>query len=475
MDTEEFKTWGYKMIDMIADYRTSLQNGTTRVLSSSEPGQVIDALPTEAPEQGQDFEEIMEDVQSVIMPHLTHWQHPNWFAFFASNSSYPSILGELLSAGLAQQGMLWETSPACTELEHVVMDWLAKLLQLPHEFTIESGVGGGVLQGTASETVLVCLVAARNKSAKKLGIEDPAVLSNRLVVYCTELTHSSITKGCKVAGIPAANIRQVDLDEELGMDPKKLEEQIIQDQNNGLVPSFICATVGTTSLTSNDPLPEIGLVSQKYDLWFHIDAAFSGSACICPEYRPMIDGVELADSFNFNPAKWLLTNFDCSAHFVKDRNMLIESMNIDAAYYPSPKDRAIDYRHWTVALGRRFRALKLWFVLRNYGAEKLRAMIRDHIDYAKQLEEWIKEDDRFEISTKRTVSLVTFRMKTNNEDNQYICDQIKSDGEFYLGPTHFRGQTIIRFAIGSIGTKLENVKACWSKIQEIADGINPRQ
>eukprot|EP00002_Diphylleia_rotans_P004276 TRINITY_DN1308_c0_g1_i1.p1 TRINITY_DN1308_c0_g1~~TRINITY_DN1308_c0_g1_i1.p1 ORF type:complete len:314 (-),score=64.83 TRINITY_DN1308_c0_g1_i1:143-1084(-) len=311
MDAEQFRRYGHQLIDIIADYHENVSDRP--VLAKSAPGEVTSLLPKEAPEDGEPFENIIRDMNDVVFPHITHWQHPMFMAFFSANTSYPAILGELMSAGLGVQGMLWTTSPACTEMETVMLDWLARMLNLPEEFMSETKVGGGVIQGTASEAVVVCLVASRfRKFGPQVGDNY-----NKFVVYVSDQTHSSVQKGCQIVGIPLSNLRvlptSTEKDSFLSLRVETLKKAIEEDKANGLIPGFVCATVGTTATTAIDDVVEIGKLCAEEGIWFHMDGAFSGSACICPELRPMINGVEYADSFNFNPHKWLLVNFDCSA------------------------------------------------------------------------------------------------------------------------------------------------------------------
>lgn len=330
------------------------------------------------------------------MPHITHWQHPNFYAFFPANASFPAILGELLSAGLGVQGMLWVTSPACTEIEVRVLDWLARMVNLPKEFTSDS-TGGGVIHGTASEAVLVSVVAARHKAVKLHGLAKDPAASSRMTVYCSSQTHSCVKKACMIAGIHLDHLRTLDVDPHtLSLTPKLVEDTIKADLAAGLVPIFMCATIGTTSTTASDPVDAIGAIcapasfcairladflctGQANKMWLHVDAAYAGSALICPEYQHFLKGIERADSFCFNPHKWLRVNFDCSAYWVQDRGLLVESLSVMPEYLRNKQTEAgsvVDYRDWQVPLGRRFRALKLWFTLRTYGQRELQNFVR---------------------------------------------------------------------------------------------------
>ena len=310
MTPEEFRVHGKQMIDWIADYYENIENYP--VLSQVKPDEILKKLPVDPPVDHESFDQIIADVNSIIMPGITHWQSPNFFAYFPANASGPSILGDLLSSGLGVQGMLWATSPSCTELEIKVLDWLAGMLQLPEKFKSESA-GGAVIQDTASSAALTAVLAARERKTN-FQTNDSGNLGN-LVAYVSSQTHSSVEKAVKIAGIGKNNLRLVDVDENLAMQADSLEQAIRNDLQAGLVPFFVCATVGTTSTNAIDPLPEIGKICRKYELWLHIDAAMSGTAAICPEYRFILNGVELADSFSFNPHKWMFTNFDGNCFF----------------------------------------------------------------------------------------------------------------------------------------------------------------
>lgn len=421
--------------------------------------------------EGESWESIQKDFESIIVPNLLHWQHPNFFGFFPANVSFPSILGELLSAGLGVQGMIWLTSPACTELEIVVLDWLGRLLNLPKEFLSENG-GGGVIQGTASESTLVALVAARYRIINQLKLDETDI-NSKLVVYVSDQTHSSATKACMIAGIN--NLRILPANKKtLSLEPDVLKSAIQEDREKGLIPFYFVATVGTTSTCAFDPLDELGEICIKENIWMHVDAAFAGSAAICPEYRYLLNGVEKADSFNFNPHKWLLVNFDCSAFWVKDRNVLINSLSITPEYLrnkASESGEVIDFRDWQIPLGRRFRSLKLWFVLRTYGQNKLRDFIRNHIKMAEKLESWIKEDDRFIIAYPRVLSLITLKTKEGNEKTKTLYERINNSRKYIVTHTMIDGEFILRICVGSANTKLEHVENLWKFILEIMKEI----
>jgi aromatic-L-amino-acid decarboxylase len=405
---------------------------------------------------------------------VTHWQSPNFFAFFPANASGPSILGELLSAGLGVQGMLWATSPACTELETHVLDWLADMLGLPPRFK-STGTGGGVIQDSASSASLCALLAARERATGYLSNERGT--DGRLVAYVSSQTHSSLEKAAMIAGIGRANLRQIGVDRAYAMQPALLAEQIRLDRLEGLVPCFVCATVGTTSSNAMDPLPEIGRICREEGLWLHVDAAMAGTAALCPEYRHFQAGLELADSYCFNPHKWMFTNFDADCFYVADRAALIQTLSILPEYLRNAATEAgavIDYRDWQVSLGRRFRALKLWFVIRHYGVEGLRHHVRRHVELAQEFARWVEEDPDFELMVPPPLNLVCFRHVGGEEFNQRLLERLNGSGELYLTHTRLDGQYTLRLSVGQTNTEARHVAAAWQRIREAAaDALRP--
>jgi aromatic-L-amino-acid decarboxylase len=466
MSPDEFRKYGKQMIDWIADYYENVESYP--VLSQVQPGCVSDQLPASPPMQGQGMDEIIADVNSIIMPGITHWQSPNFFAYFPSNSSGPSVLGDLLSSGLGIQGMLWATSPACTELEIRVLDWLAEMLQLPEQFRSSSS-GGSVIQDTASSAALSALLAARERKTNFQTNETGC--HGNLVAYISEQTHSSLEKAIKIAGVGSSNLRSIGVDENLAMRTDLLEEAIEKDLATGLIPFFVCATVGTTSTNAMDPLKDIGQISKKYRLWMHVDAAMSGTAAICPEYRYLIDGVELADSFSFNPHKWMFTNFDCNCFFVSDRTALITTRSILPEYLKNKATESgsvIDYRDWHIQLGRRFRSLKLWFVIRHYGVEGLRYHIGQHIRMAQDFANWVQVSADFDLAAQVPLNLVCFTHRKGNEFNRELLETINKKGKMYLTHTVVNGKYLLRMCISQTNTTDEQVKHAWEIIQETA-------
>jgi len=417
------------------------------------------------------MDKIIEDVNSIIMPGITHWQSPNFYAYFPANSSGPSILGDLLSSGLGVQGMLWATSPSCTELETRVLDWLADMLQLPEKFKSTSS-GGAVIQDTASSAALSALLAARERKTNYLT-NDTGNLGN-MVAYVSEHTHSSVEKAVKIAGIGKNNLRLIGVDDQMAMSPDLLDQAISKDLANGLIPFFVCATVGTTSTNAMDPLEEIGKISRKYNLWMHIDAAMSGTAAICPEFRYLLNGIELADSFSFNPHKWMFTNFDCNCFFVADRAALIKTLSILPEYLKNQATESgavIDYRDWHIQLGRRFRSLKLWFVIRHYGVQGLQFHIREHVNMAQQFAQWVTESGNFQLVAPVPLNLVCFTHQSGNDFNRKLLETINKEGRIYLTHTIVNGQFTLRMCIAQTHTTIENVKMAWQIIHESASAL----
>jgi aromatic-L-amino-acid decarboxylase len=466
MSPDEFRRHGKQMIDWIADYYESVEQFP--VLSQVNPGEIKSQLPESPPAESQSMEEIMSDVNSIIMPGITHWQSPNFFAYFPSNSSGPSVLGDLLSSGLGVQGMLWATSPACTELETRVLDWLAEMLQLPEKFKSTSS-GGAVIQDTASSAALSAVLAARERKTNYLSNESGC--KGNLVAYVSSQTHSSLEKAIKIAGIGKANLRLIEVDKNLAMVSGALEDAIQNDLKEGLIPFFVCASVGTTSTNAIDPLPEIGQICQKYKLWLHIDAAMSGTAAICPEYRYILNGIELADSFSFNPHKWMFTNFDCNCFFIADRSALIKTLSILPEYLKNQATESgavFDYRDWHIQLGRRFRSLKLWFVIRHYGVNGLRFHIQEHIRIAQQFAGWIQSSDEFDLVAPAPLNLVCFAHKNGNDFNRKLMETINKSGKMYFTHTVIKDRFVLRMSIGQTNTTEEHVLQAWRTIQGTA-------
>jgi aromatic-L-amino-acid decarboxylase len=470
MSPEEFRRQGHAVVDWIADYHARIESFP--VLSRVHPGEIRAQLPPRAPEQGEPFDHVLADVERIILPGITHWQSPNFYAYFPANSSGPAILGDLISSGLGVQGMLWSTSPACTELETHVLDWLVPMLGLPEKFLSSSGAGGGVIQDTASSASLCALLTARERTTQFASNRKGC--DGRLIAYGSTQTHSSIEKAMKIAGMGSENLRHIAVDKNFAMRPEALAQQIERDVNAGLIPCFVCATVGTTSSNAIDPVREIARICRDHRLWLHVDAAMSGTAALCPEFRFIHDGVEFADSYCFNPHKWMFTNFDCNIFYVADRKHLIQTLTILPEYLRNQATESgavIDYRDWHIQLGRRFRSLKLWFVIRHYGIEGLQHHIREHIRLAQQFAAWVREDSRFEITAPAQLNLICFRLRAGDQANQTLMDRLNASGDLFLTHTKLDGKFTLRFCVGQTNTQARHVERAWQRMQEEAEKL----
>jgi len=467
MSPEEFRQQGHAMIDWIADYYSRIESFP--VLSQVKPGEIRASLPASAPVQGEPFSALLKDVGEKILPGITHWQSPNFYAFFPSNASGPAILGDLLSSGLDVQGMLWATSPACTDLETLVLDWLVPALGLPEKF-LSTSTGGGVIQDTASSATLCAILAARERATNFNSNRQGC--RGSLVAYTSAQAHSSVEKAIQIAGIGRENLRLIEVDEKFAMNADALSAALERDRNSGLTPFFVCATVGTTSSNAIDPVPQIGKVCRENKIWLHVDAAMSGTAALCPEFRYLHDGLEFADSYCFNPHKWMFTNFDCDCFYVADRKALIQTLSVLPEYLRNKATESgavIDYRDWQVPLGRRFRSLKLWFVLRYYGIEGLQFHIREHVRLAQQFAKWIKEDERFELAAPAPLNLVCFRLKAGDEANQKLMDALNRSGDLYLTHAKLNNKLTLRLCVGQTNTTERHVEKAWKRITQEAD------
>ena len=467
MNKDEFRQWGYRFVDWVADYFENV--GQYPVRPAIQPGDIKKRLPEEAPVQGEPMEAVFADFQEIVVPGMTHWQHPSWFAYFSANNSPPSVLAELLTAGMGAQCMIWETSPAAAEMEEVVLEWLRKLLGLPEGLS-------GVIQDTASTASLVALLTAREQvteyESNRRGLREP------LLVYVSEEAHSSVEKGAKIAGFGSENIRKVPTDAAFAMIPEELEKALAADKDRGLQPACVVATIGTTSSSAIDPLEPIGRICRRHNVWLHVDAAYAGTAAILPEKRWIFEGAEHADSLVFNPHKWMLTNFDCSAYYVKDAGALIRTFEIHPEYLKTGVDAMVkNYRDRGIQLGRRFRALKLWFVLRSYGVEGIQAMVREHIRLAQLFKEWVEAHDLFEVMAPVPLSLVCFRLNDGRPEdeldrlNRDLLKRLNQTGRLLLTQTSLKGKYVIRMAIDSHTTREQHVRDAWGLIQETAAGL----
>jgi len=467
MSPEEFRRNGHAVVDWIADYYSRIESFP--VLSRAKPGEIRNSFSQQAPTQGEPFGALLKDIEQKILPGITHWQSPNFYAFFPCNASGPAILGDLLSSGLGVQGMLWATSPACTELETLVLDWLVPALGLPEKF-LSTSTGGGVIQDTASSATLCAILTAREHfSSNGEGCRG------KLVAYTSSQAHSSVEKAIQISGVGRGNLRLIEVDDSFAMKPQALAAAIDKDKKAGLTPFFVCATVGTTSSNGIDPVPQIGKLCREQNIWLHIDAAMSGTAALCQEFRYLHDGLEFADSYCFNPHKWMFTNFDCDCFYVADRKALIQTLSVLPDYLRNKATESgavIDYRDWQVPLGRRFRSLKLWFVLRYYGIEGLQFHIREHVRLAQEFTSWARSDSRFEVVAPVPLNLVCFRLKSGDEANQRLMDALNQSGDLYLTHTKLTGKLTLRFCVGQTNTTERHVERAWGRIQEEADRIS---
>ncbi|XP_076883209.1 tryptophan decarboxylase TDC2-like [Bidens hawaiensis] len=475
LNPEDFRAKAHKAVDFIADYYKNIE--TYPVLSQVQPGYLKNRLPQTPPNTPESFDTILKDVQNDIIPGMTHWLSPNFFAYFPASVSSAAFVGEMLCTCFNAVGFNWVASPAATELEMVVMDWLAVMLHLPKSFMF-SGSGGGVLQSTTSESTLCTLVAARDRVLNTIGVEH----IGKLVVYGSDQTHVMFKKVCKLAGIDPKNIRSVPtcLENEFSLDPKTLRKVIEADVEQGLVPLFLCLTIGTTSTTAVDPVNALADVANKYNMWVHVDAAYGGNACICPEYRHYLDGVEKVDSLSLSPHKWLLSYAECCCLWVKNPNLIVNAMRTNPEYLKnehSESNSVVSYKDWQIGTARRFKSLRLWFILRSYGVENLQDHIQSDVRMAITFEQLVKSDAKFEVVVPRRFSLVCFRLKQfNGFDSGYIellnkklLERVNSTGRVYLTHTAVGGTYMLRFAVGSTLTEERHVISAWEVIKDVAN------
>ena len=458
LDLDEFRDNGHALIDWIADYLANIAQRP--VQAQVEPGEVRAQLPETAPESAEPFDALLRDLEDVVVPGLAQWQHPGWFTYFPAQSSPPSILGEMASAALGTQGMMWTTAPAATEIESHVLDWLVDLTGVPQGWKT-TGKGGGVIQMSASDSTHTALVVARELCRKRTG-----AAAEQMVAYTSGQAHSSIEKGARVAGI--GQLHLIEVDSEFAARPEALTRMIADDLDAGLVPAFVCGSVGTTATTAVDPVRAIGEIAAQHDLWFHVDAAYAGSAMICEEFRHHQDGLELAHSYTFNPHKWLATNFDCSVLWVADRRPLIDTLSIKPPYLAnaaSASGDVIDYRDWQVPLGRRFRALKLWWVLRSFGAVGLRQRIRANVRQARTLADWIVQQPQLKLIAPVPFALVCFAHADGDEATRQLLDSLNADDSVYLLGSEINQCAFIRVSIGSTWTTDHHVTDLRARIE----------
>src|SRR5215204_3814696 len=457
MTPDEFRRHGHALVDWVAQYMTRIAE--LPVQSSVKPGDIRALLPSAAPEEPEPFEALVRDLDTVVLPGITQWQSPGWFAYFPANTSPPSILGELVTAALGAQGMLWSTSPAVTEIEAHVVDWLVDLLGLPQEWKTAVGPGGGVIQMSASDSTHVAHVVARQLAV------DRGASTDAIVAYSSSQAHSSIEKGARVAGI--RHVRLIDVDERFALRPQSLEAAIAQDLADGLVPAIVTSAIGTTATAAVDPVHRVAAIARRHGLWHHVDAAYAGAAMICPEFRVHQQGVESADSYVFNAHKWMFTNFDCSVFWVADSAPLIGTMSILPPYLQnaaSATGDVIDYRDWHVPLGRRFRALKLWWVLRSYGASGIQHHIREHVRLARRFGERVDAHPALARTAPVSFGLVCFRHVDGDGATSALAAAINASPSVAVTPSTIDGTRFIRVSIGATATTEDDVERLWSII-----------
>lgn len=466
MKSEEFRSNAHQLADWMADYLENLDQYPVK--PDLKPGDIKVQLPVAAPVDGEDFQTVFADFKNIILPGMTHWQHPGFFAYFPANNSEPSILAEMLTATMGAQCMLWLTSPAAEELEERMMEWLRDILGLPKEFT-------GVIQDSSSSATLVALLTARERKSDFEINRRGFTSAEKFRVYTSTHGHSSIDKDVKIAGIGIENLVKIDTDENFAMRTDKLEEAIGRDLAAGFTPFAVVSTFGTTSSTAIDPIGEIGLICQKYQCWHHVDASYAGTALMLPEIRGLAPDIGRCDSFVVNPHKWMFTNFDCSAYFIRDKQSLVNTFSITPEYLKTAEDKLVNnFRDWGVPLGRRFRALKLWFVMRTYGVAGMQQKIRDHIAAGQWLKEEILENQEIELMAPAPFNLVCFRFHPagiNDESaidllNEKLLNKINHSGKVFLTYTRLNGKFVIRFVAGQTHTTIETVKNGWKYIIE---------
>ncbi|NIZ60302.1 aspartate aminotransferase family protein [Sedimentitalea sp. CY04] len=469
MKWDEFSEWGRRAADWAQEYHGTIRDRPVR--AQSQPGDVLNALPTSAPESPEDMEDVFNDFEQIVMPGMTHWQHPRFFAYFPTNATPASVLAEYMIANLSAQCMLWQTSPAATELETRVLDWLRQAMGLPDAFS-------GVIQDSASGATLAAVLTMRERALKWQGNSQGLPGQKPLRVYASREVHTSIDRAIWISGIGEANLVRIPIiGENRAMDSAALEAAIVADKANGMVPAGIVACVGGTGTGATDDIAAVSAIAKRHDLYLHVDAAWAGNAMICPEFQPMWAGAEEADSIVFNPYKWIGGQFDGSVHFVRSPEDLTRTLAISPEYLKTHgKDGIVNYSEWSVPLGRRFRALKLWFLIRAYGLEGLRSRIRNHVTWSRALHDKLGAVSGFEIVTKPMWSLWTFRHAPKgatdlDELNLRLVTAINDDGRIYLTQTRVDGVLAIRFQAGHFEATEDDVMMAYDVITEISEGL----
>jgi aromatic-L-amino-acid decarboxylase len=470
MTPDEFRKHAHELVEWMAGYMENVEEYPVK--SPVKPGEIFNKLPDSPPTSPESFESFLKDFKEIILPGITHWQSPNFFAYFPANASPPSILAEMLTSTLAAQCMIWETSPAAAELEQKVMNWLRDLISLPSSFE-------GVIQDTASTATLAAIITAREK-VTGFRINDHGFTDTKVLrVYCSEQTHSSVEKAVKIAGIGKKNLVKIGVKDDFSIDPDLLKKAIAEDLKNGFTPCCVIATIGTTGTTAMDPIKIVGKICARHAIWLHVDAALAGTALILPEFQWMLEGREYIDSFVFNPHKWMFTNFDCTAYFVKDAGTLIKTFEILPEYLKTrTRGKVNDYRDWGIPLGRRFRALKLWCVIRMYGVKGLQEKIRYHIGIAARLKEMISAEKDFEIMAPVIFNTVCFRYNPEEKTgeqinliNERLNHKLNDTGKIYLTHTSLNGKYCLRMVTAQTNVTLEHVERAWILIKDTARNI----
>ena len=471
MHPDDFRRHGHALVDWMADYFARV--GELPVTPPVRPGEIRGRLPAEPPEGGEPFDALFADFRDIIVPGMTHWNHPGWFAYFPGNNSPPSVLAEMLTATIGAQCMSWATSPAATELEQVTMDWLRRMMDLPEGFT-------GVIQDTASTATLVALLSARERATEGAsGSRGLLGAGKALTVYASREAHSSVDKGVQLAGYGLGQLRHIPGDGAFAMDPAALDRAITDDRAAGCTPACVVATIGSTSSTAVDPLAVVAEICRRHGVWLHVDAAYAGAAAIVPELRHHFAGIEHADSIVLNPHKWLLTNFDCTAYLVRDVEALLRACRISPEYLRTSYDPEVaNFRDWGIQLGRRFRALKLWFVIRSYGVEGLRAVIRRHVALAQELAGWVRDEPDFELMAPVPFGLVCFRWRPAGRSeaeldrlNEALLVRVNISRRVHLTHTRLGGRYTIRLVIGQRETRREHVEEGWALVRGAAAAL----